>query len=210
MRLHSIIRNWYQNDLNSPKSSALMCVTVDLSVDFHLIVWAMANVAAFAYYYSFASARINPDFQNQLHCISGVILCNRPLFGTLMSGFGGAVVLAVARRARDSLALTVLLVLMFCALVSVVHYDVRDHRSIHFTSLGVLVVVGTLFVISVGLQPDVLCNIYYGITIAFVFLLLFNVTYTRWVPPFMTIQALMEMAWVVGLGVCVLVYAFGD
>jgi hypothetical protein len=171
----------------------------------NLMAWTLACALAFVVYYSFSEYRINPDFNNQLHCLSGVILCNRPLFSTLMCGFGGAVLLASVDKARgDSYAL-VLLILMFCGLLLVVHCDVRDYRELHFTSLGILMITGTLYVTKMVHDP--ISIIYFTATGLFVFTLLVNVFFTRWVPPYMTVQALMEMVWVAAFTVSVITAA---
>ena len=169
---------------------------------FNLIAWTIACALAFLVYYSSDEYRVNPDFNNQLHCLSGMILCNRPLFSTLMCGFGGAVLLASVDKMRDDVYALVLLILMFSGLLLVVHYDVKDYREVHFTSLGVLVITGTLYVIRMVHDP--ISTIYFTATGLFVFTLLANFFFTHWVSPFMTVQALMEMVWVVVFTVSVI------
>jgi hypothetical protein len=184
-------------------------VAFDLLVEIHLTAWAVACVLAFGVYYCFDECRMNPEFDNQLHCLSGVILFNKPLFGTLMCGFGGAVVLAVAKRAAETCdtAALVMLKLMFVFLLVVVNYDIRDHRVVHFTALGGLVVAGTLFVLHTAIASMYLQYVYFGTTALFAGVIFLNATVTKWTSPYMTLQALNEIAWVFFLGLYVFVYA---
>ena len=181
----------------------------DLLIQVHMVVWAVACVGAFCVYYSYDECRANPEFENQMRCLSGVIVFNKPLFGTLMCGFGGAVVLAVAKRATetcDTATLALLMVMFLCLLVVVV-YDIRDHSTVHFWALGGLVIAGTLFVLHTASAPVLLQYAYLAITALFAGVVAFNAAVTNWTPPCMTVQALNEIAWVFFLCLYVFVYA---
>jgi hypothetical protein len=185
---------------------------IETIIHVHLAVWTIACIIAFLVYYCRSEVRHNQHFEGQLHTLSGVIVYNKPLFGTLMCGFGGAVLVAVTERITETcdwLALLILIVL-FCSLLSVVNYDVHDYRIAHFVSLGVLVAFGTWFVVWVGVRPLYVSICYYGITFVFLFMLALNRFYMNWVPPFMTLQALAEIAWVMALCVCILVFSLEE
>lgn len=183
----------------------------DLLIEIHLAAWAVACVLAFCVYYCYDECRMNPEFDNQLHCLSGVILFNKPLFGTLMCGLGGAVVLAVTKRATETCDVftLVLLMLMFLCLLLVVIYDIRDYKTTHFFALGGLVVAGTLFVLHTAASPAYLQYVYLAITALFAWTIALNTAVTNWAPPYMTVQALNEIAWVFFLVLYVFVYALG-
>jgi hypothetical protein len=182
---------------------------VEMLVQFHLAFWTIGCIGAFVMYYCFAEVRSNPDFQDQMHCLSGVILFNRPLFGTLLCGFGGAIFMAAAERVHESPLAMVCLILMFVALVVVVNYDVCAHKSVHFSALGLLMVSGTAFLLCVGLESEYMRYLYFSSTILFVLVLILNVLVTRWAPPFMTVQAITEIVWVGVFAVAVLAFALG-
>ena len=179
----------------------------DLALDVNLVAWMLACAAAILFYYSDPHSRANPVFENQLHCLSGVILCNRLLFGTVLSGFGGAVLLSSADRVRGDLYATVLLMLMFMALMVVVHYDVEDYKPAHFSALAALLAAGSLYVWHT-LADGWLWWAYVAATGLFVLVLLINIVYTRWLPPYMTAQALAEILWVVVFAVSVVAVSF--
>jgi len=186
--------------------------TIDLIIQIHLAVWTVACAIAFIYYYCQPSVRHNPRFQDQLHTLSGVMVHDKPLFGTLMCGFGGAVVVAVAGRITatcDWVGL-LLLIAMFCGLLAVVNYDVRDHRSAHFASLAVVVGFGTWFVVWVDVRSWYIAVVYYIMTAVFGGMLAFNAVYAKWAPPFMTLQAITEIVWAVALCVCVVAFALEE
>ena len=106
--------------------------------------------------------------------------------------------------------LTTLLIVLFISLLSVVNYDVHCFKTVHFMSLGVLVAFGTWFVIRVDVQPPYLGYCYYGITFVFVLMIAFNTFYMKWTPPFMTLQALAEIAWAFALCACMLAFALEE
>ena len=169
-------------------------------LQWHLFLWSLACIIAFSVYYSCEEHRVNPAFANQLHCLSGMILCNRPLFSTLMCGMGGAVLLSVASRVEGAVLLIVLA--MFWALVVVVQYDVRDHPGVHFGALAVEMVAATALLTVESIDPWFVVPVYYCVTGLFLLVMVLNFSWLAWTPPFMTLQALVEIAWVFVLGVC--------
>jgi hypothetical protein len=185
---------------------------IDRIIQAHLAVWTVACVIAFLAFYLQPNMRHNPHFNDQLQTLSGLMVQDKPLFGTLMCGFGGAVVVAVVGRITETcdwLAL-LLLIVLFISLLSVVNYDVHCFKTVHFMSLGVLVAFGTWFVIRVDVQPPYLGYCYYGITFVFVLMIAFNTFYMKWTPPFMTLQALAEIAWAFALCACMLAFALEE
>jgi uncharacterized protein involved in response to NO len=57
--------------------------------------------------------------------------------------------------------------------------------------------------------PMFLTYAYISVTVMFAGLISINASFTNWTPPFMTIQALNEILWVVVFGVYLFVYALG-
>jgi len=181
---------------------------VELVLDVHVCAWALACAFAFLYFYSHETYSRNPDMEFQLRCLSGIIVCDQSLFGTLLCGFSGAAVAANIGRARRDPYLLVLLLLVHFVLLVIVHYDVRAHRGPHFVALGALVVIGTLYVRQIF--PDGwLFYVYFMTTMLFIAVVLFNVTCTEWKSPWLTVQAVVEIAWVLVLAVCVITYGLG-
>ena len=183
---------------------------VDTIRQIHLAIWTVACIMAFIVYYCYEEYRVNKEFENQLHSLSGVIVFNKPLFGTLMCGFGGAIIMLVSGRIDDDPCAMVLLILMFTGLIALVNYDVRKHRSVHFVSLGLLIAAGSVFLVWVDLNSVLLLAIYFGVAALFVVVIVLNFSCTAWKPPFMTLQALLEIVWVFMLGLCVIVFAVSD
>ena len=173
--------------------------TTTLVLQLHLLFSFIASAVTFAFYYSCAEHRCNPSFAGQLHCLSGMILCNRPLFSTLLCGLAGA--LLAALRPVDAVG-TVLLLGMYWSLVVVVQYDVRAHAPAHFGALAAEMVFATAYIsTSRGFDaPAALA--YYALTGSFLLVMVVNFACLGWTPPFMTVQALVEIAWVCALGVC--------
>jgi hypothetical protein len=179
-----------------------------LLVNAHMWLWAVASAVAFVVYYSSEECRLNPEFNDQLHTLSGIIVYGPELFGTLMSGFGGAVLLASADRVRGDACGLGLLLLMFVALLVVVHYDVRKHRTVHFVALGLLLLAGTLFLWHVMCDQGWMLWYWFVVATAlFVGILGLNVSVTQWVTPFLTVQAVIEIVWVLSLMCAVMGYA---
>ena len=173
--------------------------SVDTIRQLHLAAWAIACIIAFVCYYCFEEYRINKAQGNQLHCLSGVIVFNKPLFGTLMCGFGGAIIMLVSGRLDDDPVGMVLLILMFIGLIALVNYDVCAYRYMHFASLGLLITAGSVFLLWVCVQPVLLLAVYFGVAVTFVMLFLINVSCTLWAPPFLTLQAVVEIIWMIAL-----------
>jgi hypothetical protein len=188
----------------------MTCVdAVSLSIlQWNLVLCTAACTTALIVYYCCEEHRVNPAFANQLHCLSGMILCNRPLFSTLMCGLGGAVLLLVASRVEGMVVLVVLL--MFWALVVVVQYDVREHPGVHFGALALEMGSATALLTIESIDPWFVVPVYYSITFAFLLVMALNFSWLAWTPPYMTLQALVEIAWVFVLSVCLGCLIFGD
>ena len=182
--------------------------SVELVLDVHLCIWALACVLAFLYFYNHDAYSRNPEMEYQLRCLSGIIVCDPPLFGTLMCGFGGAAVAASIGRARREPYAVVVLLLVYCVLLVIVHYDVKAHRGPHFIALGVLLVVGSLYVRQI-FPSGWLLYVYFAATALFVGVVLFNVAYTKWKSPWLTVQAVVEILWVLALTTAVVAYGVG-
>ena len=165
------------------------------------------SVLAFIVFYSFESYRCNAEFNGQMHCVSGIILCNKPLFGFLMHCVGGMVLLAAGLRASASSSpetSLLALALMYASLSGVVNFDVRDFKPLHFTFLAGVLVFSIAFIC---LQCDnVTIAVYVFISTFFVCIILFNFTCMRWKWPWMDVQASVEIVWVLCLLVCVVLY----
>jgi hypothetical protein len=181
---------------------------VDLLLNVHVWLWAAACAVAFAVYYSYEECRRNPDFHDQMHTLSGIIIYGQALFGTLLSGFGGAVLLASAKRVHGDAWAVGMLLWMFVGLLVVVHYDVRAYRTVHFTALGMLLVAGTLYLWRVVSDQGWMLWYWFAVSTAlFVVVLGVNVCFTQWAPPFLTVQAVVEIIWVLALAGAVMGYA---
>ena len=178
-------------------------------VDALLCVFVVVSFTSFVVCYSFQRYRCNPEFGGQLHCASGIILCHKPFFGFLMHGVGGMVLLSaglkVAERGGDHREVPLsMLAMMYVSLSGVINFDVRDFKPIHFTSLAGVLAFSAAFV---WLQCDSTARmVYMSVSVVFVLLILFNVSCTRWRWPWMDVQALLEIVWVLCLVGCMLVY----
>jgi hypothetical protein len=185
---------------------------IDRIIQVHLAAWTVACVVAFLAYYLQPDMRHNPRFNGQLQTLSGLMVHDKPLFGTLMCGFGGAVVVAVVGRITETCdwVAMLLLIVLFSSLLAVVNYDVHDFRTAHFASLAVLATFGTCFVTRVDVHPPYIRYCFYIATGVFGFMIAFNTFYMRWTPPFMTLQAMTEIVWAFSLCACVLAFALEE
>jgi hypothetical protein len=176
---------------------------MSLAVDILQYLFVSIGVASFLFKYGCKDDRCNPAFDGQLHCLSGIILCHKPFFSFVMHCAGGMILLSASQRTdknRDTSLL--MLSLMFISLSGVINFDVRDFRPIHFSSLACVMVFSVSFM---WLQcAQTAATVYTSITAAFVILILFNLTYTHWLWPWMNVQAVAEIAWVVCLLLCIM------
>ena len=124
-----------------------------------------------------------------------------------MTSFSGVLLLNLGLKLEESrrtLMMTLALVMYF-AFVSVLNYDVRDYKSIHFVSLFVLLVVGTTFIHMVDIPRW--CMMAYDLAVVcFVVVMASNFIYLRWSPPYMTIQAGFEILWALAMCFCLWMY----
>ena len=178
---------------------------MSLSIDFLVYLTAVINVVAFLIFYFQKNHRCNPEFANQLHCVSGIILCNKPFFGFLVHSLGGMILLSVGLNTRSEASL-LMLALMYLSLSAVVNFDVKGFKPIHFTSLAGVLIFSMAFVwmqCSVSIQTT-----YTAVSAAFVLVILFNCTITRWDWPWMDVQALVEIVWILCLLTCVMAHSW--
>ncbi len=180
-----------------------------MGVDVLLVVFIAVNALLFTVFYSFKNHRCNSEFSGQLHCLSGIILCNKPLFGFCMHCVGCMMLLSAALRVdRDKEISLLILALMFISLSGVVSFDVRDHKPIHFLFLSCVLASSLIFV---WLQCNETTKETYAVISAlFVALILFNFTYTHWKWHWMDVQAIVEIAWVLTLLGCMLSFCFSE
>ena len=117
---------------------------------------------------------------HHMHCAGGMILLAAGLKVEPDSG-----------KRELSLAMLSMLYISFSG---VINFDVRDFKPIHFTFLFGVLVFSTAFA---WLQWTRDCAAAYTrVSAAFVGLILFNCTVTRWRWPWMNVQAIAEIAWV--------------
>jgi hypothetical protein len=176
-------------------------------VDVLLCLAVSVSLLAFAVFYSKKAYRCNSEFGGQMHCVSGIILCHKPLFGFLMHSVGGTILLAAGLRASttsSSEASLLALSLMYVSLSGVVNFDVRDFKPIHFTSLAGVLVFSVAFV---WMQCDyATAMVYVFFSVFFVAIILFNLAFARWEWPWMDVQASVEIVWVLCLLACMISY----
>jgi hypothetical protein len=177
------------------------------AVDVLLCLAVGTSILVFSVFYSFKSCRCNAEFDGQMHCVSGIILCNKPLFGFLMHGVGGMVLLAAGLRANASSSpdtSLLALALMYMSLSGVVNFDVRDFKPLHFTFLAGVLVFSIAFIC---LQCDSFTSaVYVFVSIIFLCVIIFNFTCMHWKWPWMDVQALVEILWALCLLICIVLY----
>lgn len=182
-----------------------MAVTIDIM----LCVFVVMSVAAFAVFYSYSDYRRNPEFENQMHCVSGIIVCNKPVFGFLMHGVGGMILLAAGLRVseidRSSEAPLLVLSMLYVSLSGVINFDVHNFKPVHFTCLAGILIFSVAFVCMQCNQ--VTQGVYVSVSVFFTCVILFNFAYTRWSWPWMDVQASVEIVWGLCLLVCIVVYS---
>ena len=171
-----------------------------------LILSISVTAFLFVVFYSRKGSRCNSEFAGQLHCLSGIMVCNKPLFGVCMHCVGGMLLLSVGLRVdTDKEVSLLMLAFMFASLSGVVNFDVRDHKPVHFCFLAGVLAFSMAFV---WLQCSDVCRLVYSlISVAFVLLIVFNFSCTNWTWHWMDIQAITEIVWVVSLLVCMISFA---
>jgi len=189
-------------------AACFVSMITEMLIQCHLIVWTIACTCAFTFYY-FSNSRKNPEFEDQLHCPSGIMLCNRLIFGFLMSCYTGAALLAVGVKLckNDNYAALGCFMGVFVSCNLIIQFDIRQHHVVHFLSLAVFVITITAFLIIVDFKPSAMLTVYYGVTALYLFILMLNFLFLDWTPPFMTLQALAEIVWLVMVVGSVLVFS---
>ena len=168
----------------------------------YFTVWVASCSVVFVYYYSCPSHRVEPNMANQLRCMSGIILCNRPFISALMCGAAGGMLLAVGLHIEDSPAAMLALFCFYAGFVFMVQYDVREHHVFHFSALLVLMASAVVLVALLPL-PMLLASLFYGVSALLGAVMLVNFALLEWKPPYLTVQAVVELMWVVTGLVCV-------
>lgn len=175
------------------------------AVDIIMYIFLIATALSFAVKYGSTTSRCNPEFAGQLHCLSGIILSHKPFFSFMMHSVGGMVLLSVGLKVEtDKETSLTLLTLMFISLSSVVNFDVHHFKPIHFTSLFCVLVFSVAFVWLQCMHTATV--VYTALSAAFVSLIVFNYLITNWKWPWMNLQALLEMTWVICLLICLLAF----
>ena len=167
---------------------------------------------SFLVYYADPESRQNPERDGQMRSISGIMLCNRPFFGLLMNSVSGIILLSIGLKIfghETDEALRIVMMslglIMHISLISIINYDVKDFKPIHFSSLAVLLISSTIFIHLASIPTW--CRVAHGIvSISFICIILLNATILKWARPFMTLQAYLEILWVIALCVCVWTY----
>ncbi len=174
-------------------------------IDILLCIAVAVSLLAFGFFYSYKEWRYNPEFDDQMRCMSGIILCNKPLFGFLMHYVGGMVLLAAGLRVshHDETSFFIL-AMLYASLSGLVNFDVRDFKTIHFTCLFCVLVFSVAFICMHG--EYVTWVVYVTVSALFLFIILFNFMYTQWKWPWMDVQASVEIAWVLCLMVCIMLF----
>ena len=180
------------------------------AVDILLYAFLVISAVAFVFQYCIKEIRCNARFDGQLHCMSGIIVSNKPFFGFVMHGVAGMILLSVGLRIERGEGTQkevsfLVMSLVYFSLSAVISFDVKECKSIHFASLFCLLVCSVGFV---WLQCVPEARIAYtAISSFFVAVILFNFTCTRWKWPWMDVQAIVEIVWVISLLVCVIGFA---
>jgi hypothetical protein len=183
---------------------AVRCFFMVTAVDIIMYIFLIATASSFAVKYGSTTDRCNPEFAGQLHCLSGIILSHKPFFSFMMHSVGGMVLLSVGLKVETDREVSLtLLTLMYISLSSVVNFDVHNFKPIHFISLFCVLVFSVAFV---WLQCiHIVRIVYIALSAAFVALIVFNFLVTHWKWPWMNLQALLEIAWVI----CLLISLLG-
>ncbi len=173
------------------------------AVDIIMYIFLVITASSFAVKYGSTISRCNPEFAGQLHCLSGIILSHKPFFSFMIHSVGVLVMFSVGLKVETDREVSLtLLTLMYISLSSVVNFDVHNFKPIHFTSLFCVLVFSVAFV---WLQCIHVARIVYTVfSTAFIELIMFNLLFTHWEWPWMNLQALLEIVWVICLLICLL------
>ena len=118
------------------------------------------------------------------------MLCNCPLFGVVMCCFAGATLMVIGAKVNNIAAL-VFGIIMFVALVMLVHYDVETYPTVHLGSLLRLLIASTVFFTAVHLVDRLLIP-YYGMAVICIMIVPIQRIYNCYF-----ILVLIELGWVV-------------
>ncbi len=160
-------------------------------------------ITMFIVFYCVDCFQCNPKFNGQMRSISGIITFNQPLFGLLMHFVSGMMLLSAVLKVvsfPDTSCAT--LALLYASFSGVVSFNVNNHKPVHFFCVLGVATFGMVFV---WIHCDrILAIICLSMTSIFAFVIILNVTLTKWAWACMDIQASMEIVWVASLLVAIL------
>jgi len=185
---------------------------------FLALPFGIACCSAFGYFYSKREYNESPVFPGQLRSLSGIIACNKPLFGFLLHCLGGMLLLAqlsLLSNTDNDKGSVFILAMLYISLSGLINFDIFDHSPLHFFSLFGFLVFSLSFVAlrSSTMIALVMSRIYYSITGIFGVAILYN----KWLvfrgqnddlpvvsnpKPYMTTQAILEVAWALCFVAC--------
>jgi hypothetical protein len=179
--------------------------------------FAIACCVAFAYYYSRKEYNESPVFTGQLRSLSGIIACNKPLFGFLLHCLAGMLLLAQLNLLDTDAdkGKVYILCMVYISLSALINFDIFEHNLIHLFSLTGFLVFSLSFALlcSHTMVTLVMSRIYYSVTGIFGIVILYNKWlmfrgYNEELPvisdtkPHMTVQAILEVIWALCFVVC--------
>ena len=184
---------------------------------FLTLPFAIACCSAFAYFYSKKEYNESPVFPGQLRSLSGIIACNKPLFGFLLHCLAGTLLLAqisFLNIDNDNCKVYVL-GMLYISLSGLINFDIFDHNILHLFSLTCFLFFSLSFAAlsSHTMVTLVMSRIYYSVTGIFSLVILYNKWlmfrgYNDDIPmvietkPHMTAQALLEVVWALCFVAC--------
>jgi hypothetical protein len=171
---------------------------MSLVIDVLLGTSVICCIAMFIIFYCIDRFRCNPKFNGQMRSISGIITFNQPLFGMLMHFVSGMMLLSAGLKVvSDPETSFTTLALLYASFSGVVSFNVNNHKPFHFLCVLGVATFGMAFV---WIQCDrMFAIVCLSMTSIFMFVILLNVTLTKWAWPWMDVQASLEIVWVASL-----------
>jgi hypothetical protein len=185
----------------------------------YLVVWGFAALAvcvcfmSFAFFYAFM-----PEYSQkngEMRSLSGIMKSPelKSYFCFVMGCLGGSLFLASGLRTFSEVSLVrteftmALLVGMYVSLVGLVSYDVKYNKTIHYSFVFALILFGGVFGNYVSWHNSWCFAVAYDVTTSvFILCFLYNWAYGG----HRTLQACLEILWVVCLIALMAAYAFDD
>lgn len=183
----------------------------DIIVAVYLLLWTVACVSAFVCFYCSSKSR-NPDYNGQLYSPSGLVKCNPMFFGFFMCGYSGAALLAVGVKlyTLNDIGGLVCFLFVFMSWMLIVHVEIRDYKTAHIFSLCMFMITNSVFFVIVDFKPAFMMSINYITLALFIFVLMLNVCCTRWKSPYMTLQVITEIIWLITIVTMNAMYAIQE